>query len=221
MNAIVFMILFVVISSVPSALARWIATEGSSDRIRKLLAGGMIAVSLLYNIYYFSPPIFRVAESLPLQVCDLLGFVAALALSTRWRPARATLVLSAIPFISQAVLTPVGDQQALSLRTWLYWTFHGYIFACFMFELLVARFKPRVRDLGWLFVVDFGYVALIGMLDVRFGWNYGYIGHIKPAAATLVDLLGPWPARTFSMLALAMLLQTICFFMFKKRRPRT
>jgi hypothetical integral membrane protein (TIGR02206 family) len=221
MNIVSRAVLFVLVSSVPTVLARWIATDESSERIRELLAVGMITVTLVYNVYYFSPSNFRVAESLPLQVCDLLGLVAALALSNRWRMARSILLLSAIPFVSQAVLTPVGAQQIPSLRTWLYWTFHGFIFACFLFELLVERFRPNARDLAWVFATDVCYVVLIGCLNTLFDWNYGYLGNSKPDTATLINLLGPWPFRIISMLTLAMLFQTICFFMLKGRGPNT
>jgi hypothetical integral membrane protein (TIGR02206 family) len=221
MTVIACTLMFVALASIPSAIAILAASDRHHELIRRLVAGGMVAVTILYNAYYLSPSNFRVAESLPLQVCDLLGIIAALALSVRWRMARAILIMSTLPFVSQAVLTPVGDQEALSLRTWLYWTFHGFIFACFLFDVIVARFRPQPSDLVKVLAFDICYVALISGLDVTFGWNYGYIGDTKPETATLIDVLGPWPFRIFSMLALAMLFQTICFLIFKGRGPHT
>jgi len=213
--------LFVALSAVPTLLA-WHDPGGRRRAgIRASLGVAMILVTLVYNLYYFSPARFQPGLSLPLQVCDLLGFAAILSLTTSWRMPRVLLLLSALPFVAQAVFTPVGEQHPTALRTWLYWGFHGVIFATFLFELRFTRLFLHWRDLAGLFLLDLAYVGAISLLNIGFGWNYGYIGNASPEIPTVVALLGPWPGRIAVMTGLAMLLQTICFFLFARRIPRT
>ena len=48
------------------------------------------------------------------------------------------------------------------------------------------------------------YGGLVLPLDVMFGVNYGYVGPTKPQKPTLIDALGPWPARVFVIVGLTM-----------------
>lgn len=202
------MLIFSVIGMIlPIILCRtgWLSVEKCSTGFGWL----MWVLWIGYNIYYFYPSNFDWQKSLPLHVCDLLGPISAVALLTSRRLVRSLLFFSAIPFALQAIATPTGNQDPATLRFWLYWLLHAGILSASMFDFFVRDYSPKIRDLGNAIVVDLCYAAAIVPLDVAFSWNYGYLGPSKPDTTTALDFLGPWPARIVSIIAVAVLLQTM------------
>ena len=53
----------------------------------------------------------------------------------------------------------------------------------------------RCADYGIACAAAALYVAIVLPLDLAFDWNYGFVGKGKPEVRTIVDVLGPWPAR--------------------------
>ena len=160
-----------------------------------------------YNAYYFSPSHFDWQVSLPLQVCDILGPGAAIAVAFGFRPARAVLYFCALPLAGQAVLTPTGDQNPAALRFWLYWTMHAGILALSALDLIVLEFRPTLRDYISVVLMDALYAVVIIPIDILLGWNYGYLGDKVPDTLTAISILGPWPQRIFVILAVVIVLQ--------------
>lgn len=174
------------------------------------MLGGFIAVVVvLYNIYYFMPSVFRWDTSLPLHICDLLGIACVLALFTRLRIARTFVYFFALPLASQAVITPVGNQDPTLPRFWLYWLLHTAILACSLYDLSVRNYRPTRCDFLHILGVDLCYVLLIVPLNVMFSWSYGYLGNVVPETDTAINLLGPWPWRILTMIAAGLALQTV------------
>ncbi len=218
------MILFAIGSA--CGVVAWGRRIKNGDVGGRRLGGAILAVWLLYNLYYFHPANFAWERSLPLQVCDILGVVAAAVLLRPFRLGRSILYFSAIPLTGQALLTPTGNQDPAELRFWLYWLLHAGIISCSLYDVVVNHYQPTVRDFLLVLIVDAAYVAIILPLDIAFGWNYGYLGLGTPEGYTAIDLLGPWPRRVVLMVALVGGLQ---FLMLKlwhigqrigQRRPR-
>jgi len=178
--------------------------KGRTESASKILGYGVLALWVGYNVYYFTPTVFRWDTSLPLHVCDLLGVIAALALIWRNSTARALLYFCALALAIQAIITPTGNQSPASLRFWLYWLLHACILAASIYDIAIVGFRPQLKDLRTALIADIAYVAVIVPLNIATGWNYGYLGNAKPDVATAVDLFGPWPARiVFMLLAVA------------------
>ncbi len=189
---------------------RWAITAKRKTRLKenvRLQAGLMTLLWVGYNIYYFAPSRFDWRVSLPLQVCDLLGPGAAIAIGFAYRPARAVLYFCALALAGQAVLTPTGDQNPSTLRFWLYWTMHSGILAFSVMDLVVLRFRPTLKDYVLVVAIDIFYALVIVPTDIAFDWNYGYLGNKIPDTVTAVSLFGPWPLRIFVMLAAVIAIQ--------------
>jgi hypothetical integral membrane protein (TIGR02206 family) len=182
---------------------RW----GTLRKWARTQAALMALLWMGYNAYYFSPSHFDWQVSLPLQVCDLLGPSAAIAVGLRLRTARSFLYFCALPLAGQAVLTPTGNQDPMRLRFWLYWALHAAILALSVSDLTILKFRPLFRDYLTVVLIDFLYAAVIVPVDMVFGWNYGYLGNSVPTTLTMVSFLGPWPRRIVVMLTLVIALQ--------------
>ncbi len=172
---------------------------------RRLWAGWLVivavtqAVSLWY--YVFWRP-FHWGHSLPLEVCDLMGFVALIALWTQNRVARIVLYYWTFALTTHAFVTPIVRQGPDSLRFWVFWVTHIVILASAVYDVAVNRFRPRGWDLGMTTLVLLLYGAVVIPLNVVTGFNYGFVGNSTPDTPTMVDVLGPWPLRLVWMFVL-------------------
>lgn len=189
----------------------FLKTDYQIHVMSRWIGGTTIAFWIFYNLYYFLPKNFVWSVSLPLHVCDIIGLIAGLALITNKRQFRALLYFISLALTSQALITPVGNQDPATLRFWLFWALHGGIIVCAFFDLVIRRFKPKLDDLLFSLGCSLTYVVLVFPINVIFGWNYGYIGNSMPDGSTLVAILGPWPWRVFSIFGLAILLQVTLF----------
>ena len=64
--------------------------------------------------------------------------------------------------------------------------------AAALFLVVGLGLWPRPRALPGLIAVTIAYAAFVGFLDAVTGADYMYL-RAKPASATLLDVMGPWP----------------------------
>jgi hypothetical integral membrane protein (TIGR02206 family) len=164
---------------------------------------GLAAATFVQTVTLW-PSRFDHWTSLPLHICDIVMFVAPLALLLGWRPLRAIayfwgLGLSSISFIFPDLHFGPGDFQF-----WVFWMAHATIVGTALYDITARGFRPRWRD--WLFVAGFSlfYVLVIFPVDVLFKLNYGYIGQTYKNQRSPVDVLGSWPLRVPLMVVLAL-----------------
>jgi uncharacterized membrane protein YwaF len=155
---------------------------GGETVLRRMLAALAVVYWAAYNIWWnWNGLDWR--TGLPLQVCDLNTLVAALALTTGWRWARATLYFWTAALTLQAFIQPALSAGPASLVFWAFWTAHTIIAACAVYDVVVRGFNH------WT------------------GGDYGYIGNPAPdiAVPPFVLMLGPWPQRAVILVLLAAL----------------
>jgi hypothetical integral membrane protein (TIGR02206 family) len=172
-----------------------------------ILRGGLAALAvaywLAYNIWWnwhgLDP-----RSGLPLQLCDINGLLAPLALLTGWRAARATLYFWTAALTVQAFIQPALTAGPASLVFWAFWTAHSLIAACAVYDIVVLGYRPCWSDLGRALLVSAAYVALVVPINSWLGANYGFLGN--PSAVReippFVQALGPWPRRAIILVAL-------------------
>jgi len=159
----------------------------------------------------------QVALSLPLQLCDVAIFVAALALWTRWQPLAEVTYFWGLAGTIQALLTPDLPQHFPSYPYFQYYIAHGGVVAAALVLVVGLRQHPRRWAVGWVAGLTVGYAALVGFVDAVTGADYMYL-RSKPPSATLLDFLGPWPWYILSAAAIAICLFAILDAPFRLRR---
>jgi hypothetical integral membrane protein (TIGR02206 family) len=161
-------------------------------------------VSLAVNAWWFWPGHFRLAKSLPLELCDVVGVIAPLALYTGKRPLRALLQLWGLGLCTQWVFTPVTPTGPATLAYWLSFALHASILGSAAFDLLARGFVATWREWRLALLLGTAYLAAMVTVDLALirwgapsaaGANYGYVGPSTPQAPTIVEALGPWPLR--------------------------
>jgi hypothetical integral membrane protein (TIGR02206 family) len=132
------------------------------------------------------------AQSLPLQLCDVAIFVAAAALWTRIPILVEVTYFWGLAGTVQALLTPDLPQRFPSYPYWQYYIAHGGVVAAALILVVGLRVHPRpwavVRVAGLTLV----YAGILLAVDTAAGANYMYL-RVKPPSPTLLDVLGPWP----------------------------
>lgn len=192
---------------------RWLsrASDGRDPhgvRKERLLSvwwgGGVVGINIASIVYWLMPERYDVRISLPLQLCDLACAMTPLVFLTTWRLPRALVYFWGIGLSTQAFVTPTLDEPPPSARYWLFWLVHLAIVGSAVYDLIVRRFRPTWQELLWALGVSVTWAGLMVWLNEALGSNYGYVGRGDPNSPTIVDLLGPWPARVFVMAAIGM-----------------
>lgn len=162
-----------------------------------------LAIYVAYMAWLLLPKNFDWEESLPLQFCDMGMLVAAGALLTRRRWLRGLLYFWMMVFTLQAFVTPVLLKGPATPDFWLFWGAHTAIANAAIYDLVVGKFRPALEDAIRCYVISFFYAAALLVLDNLTGWNYGYVGPLKPSTPTLLDALGDYPLRVVWMVLIA------------------
>jgi len=130
--------------------------------------------------------------ALPFQLCDAAIFVSAAALWSRRQILVEVTYFWGLAGTIQAIITPDLPQHFPSFPFIQYYVAHGGVVAAALFLVVGLGQWPRRRAVVWVMAVTIAYVGCVGLLDAVTGADYLYL-RAKPASATLLDLLGPWP----------------------------
>jgi hypothetical integral membrane protein (TIGR02206 family) len=153
----------------------------------------MFCVALVYKLIRLD-----IQTSIPIQLCDIAELMAAYALWTQRHTACAITYYWGLFLSSQALLTPdIGTptEGAPDFPHHLFVTFfalHVLVVWAAIYVTWGLRTRPTWRDFRFTVAVTMTWVALTFTFNVIAGTNYGYL-NAKPAAASVLDLLGPWP----------------------------
>jgi hypothetical integral membrane protein (TIGR02206 family) len=141
------------------------------------------------------PSRFSVQTALPLHICDIVMFVAPLALLLRWRKLRIIAYFWGLGLSSLSFIYPDLQFGPADFQFWVFWTAHATIIGSALYDVTARGLRPNWRD--WRFAVGSSivYVAVIFPIDALFRLDYGYIGKGLNGRQSLASFLGPWPWR--------------------------
>lgn len=197
----------------------WRGTD-RERRLRLALVWSIVASQMATIAWFMMPARFDWGVSLPLQICDVLPWVGAIAL---WRGsawARSVAYFVGIGLTTQAFVSPTVRSGLLSVHFWLFWTVHAQILGCGLYAALVQGWRPGPREYGLAVVWLWCYTALVLPFDIVTGLNYGFIGHTKPLVPTAIDAMGAWPGRLVLMFAVVHAMMGLLLLPWLVRRLR-
>lgn len=189
---------------VPIALALPVRARGDARLARVIqlgFAAELIATWILWYWLIVERGWISAETLLPMQLCDWAAITSIVALLFRSQLAYELGYFWALSGTLQALLTPELFYDFPDLRFVVFFAFHGGAIAAMLYLTFALRMRPRLRSLPRVIAWSlFYFVAAIATNRV-FGTNFGYLSH-KPAAASLMDLMGPWPIYNFVLLGL-------------------
>ncbi len=185
-----------ILAAVPlAAVALAAATRrrpGAERPVRLALAAVLAANELAWYVHAFRSGWVRPPHGLPLDLCDVVLWLTVWALAAP-RPALLEVVYYlGLAGSGMALLTPDPGDALGSYAGAKFFVAHGGVVAAILFLVLAGALRPRPGSWGRVFLWVNAYAALVALFDWRFGTNYMYLRE-KPASASLLDALGPWP----------------------------
>jgi hypothetical integral membrane protein (TIGR02206 family) len=165
---------------------RWTAV------VAAFVAAGIVITELSWQPYVLANHSWSAALSLPVQLCDVGGFVAAAALL--WRQA---LLVEVAYFWGlggtvQALLTPDLRDHFPSFPYLQFYATHDLVVLAALFLVIGLRLQPRAGAVRRIFLLTVAFAAVIGVVDLVTGGNYLYLRQV-PAQGSLLSVMGPWP----------------------------
>jgi len=213
----------VIIALIPSAAAglAWCARRSllSGNWIRLAMGAGVAANELIWYVYRYSHEGLRFPEGLPLQLCDFTLWLTVTAALTRKLWCFEVAYFTGIGGASMAVLTPDLWEPFPSYPTVYFFLAHGGVIATLLYLVWAKILRPQPGGIWRALAISNAFAAVIGIFNAIFGTNYLYLCR-KPASASLLDYLGPWPVYILAGEAVALLVFFLLALPFGLRAKR-
>ena len=163
----------------------------SGRTARFALGYGLAVNELVWWVFRYSHEGVHLVN-LPLQLCDITLWAAALACVTLVPTIVEFAYFAGLAGSGMALLTPDLWTPWPSYPAIYFFVVHGgIVVACAV--LAFGGIAPLRRGAMWrAFRLLLAYTAAVGAFNAIFGTNYMYLCR-KPRNASLLDALGPWP----------------------------
>jgi hypothetical integral membrane protein (TIGR02206 family) len=190
-----------------------------ADGVAAFIAIGIVVAELSWQPYVLTNHQWSAASSLPVQLCDVGGFIAALALVTRQALLVEVAYFWGLGGTAQALLTPDLRDHFPSFPYIQFYATHDLVVLAALLLVIGYRVTPRAGAVRRIFLLTVGFTLTIAGVDLVTGGNYMYLRQI-PAGGSLLNLLGPWPWYIVGGVLLAVLALVLLDAPFALRRHR-
>ena len=213
MVAILVVVAMLLCVAARRAPGRWI------DAVAAIIALTLVVAELSWQPYVVANGTWSTASSLPVQLCDVAGFVAAAALL--WRQ----ILLVEVAYFwglggtLQAVLTPDLKDHFPSFPYLQFYVTHDLVILAALFLVFGLALQPRPGAVRRTFVLTVVFAIVVGVIDLATGGNYMYLRQV-PASGSLLDLMGPWPWYIAAGAVLTLVALAILYAPFRVSRLR-
>lgn len=188
---------------------------------QKLIRIGMAAILIInelgWHLWNAINGQWTIQTMLPLHLCSLFVFLSAVMLVTRSYRIFEFAYFLGIGGAIQALITPdAGIYGFPHYRFFQTMISHGLIVSAPIYMLVVERYRPTLRSLGKVVLWGNVYFLIVFALNFLLNSNYMYLAH-KPATASALDYLGPWPLYLLWLELIALALFLLMFLPFAGR----
>ncbi|WP_370179204.1 TIGR02206 family membrane protein [Rhodococcus wratislaviensis] len=212
----------IVLFVVGAAILVWLGrrqTESQARRLGRVLAVLTAAIYGATLVHFSIPP--TIADSVPLRLTDLATVAAACALWSRAQWAYALTYYWGLVLSTQALISPVLTGPDFPHYQFLaFWAIHLLVVWAAIYLTWGRRMRPRWRSYRFTVLVTVVWAAATFTFNSIAGTNYGFLNR-KPATATLLDVLGPWPVYLVTATMLILVVWALMTWPWERARRRT
>jgi hypothetical integral membrane protein (TIGR02206 family) len=176
-------------------VARWgRAHRGTARELhaRRSFAVCVAVLGVGMQAYQLTPGDFSLKTSLPLQLCDMATVAAVVALWSRSARAAAFTYYVGLTLTIQGIITPSLAEAFPHPRFFGFWLLHFAVVWAAAYLTWGLGLRPDWRLYRWSAAATALWAGCVLAFNSVTGTNYGYLNR-KPASASALDLLGPWP----------------------------
>lgn len=183
--------------------------------IRTTLGAFLLLNEIVWYVYQIHHGYLHFPGQLPLQLCDVAVWLAALSVLSRSAWSFDLVWYWGLAGAGMALLTPDLWTPFPSYLAIAFFLSHGGVVATILFLAWSGLARPRPGSVWRAFLALNAVAAAIGAFDAVFGTNYFYLRQ-RPSHASLLDLLGPWPIYILVAEPLVLLLFWILWLPFRR-----
>ncbi|OCB44771.1 hypothetical protein A5721_19070 [Mycobacterium vulneris] len=166
-------------------------TEPQSRLLGRVLGAVTAAIYVAMFAYTLVPP--SIERSVPLRLTDLATVVGAYALWSQRHWAYVLTYYWGLVLSTQALISPVLKSPDFPHYEFLaFWSIHLLVVWAAIYLTWGRGMRPHWRDYRLVVVVTAAWAGVTMAFNGIAGTNYGFL-NAKPATASLLDLMGPWP----------------------------
>jgi hypothetical integral membrane protein (TIGR02206 family) len=163
------------------------------DRVARLgFAAFLTAGWICWLILFAQRGWLTIGNGLPLNLCDWACTALIVALLTRGQFAYELGYFWGLGGTLQGMITPDLAYDFPDPQFLFFFGEHGGIIAALLYLTLGTGLRPRPSSLPRVAVATLLYATIAGIADWWLGTNYGFL-RAKPAGASLLSFLAPWP----------------------------
>jgi len=186
----------------------------------------IFGISLIPLIGYLSNVIFpliegdfNLQEDLPVHVCRVLAIATPVVIWYNKRYWMRIFYFWILAGTLNANITPDVEYTFPHWTYFNYWMVHSFLVIIPMYYVFVFKMKITFNDLKNAFWMANIFLISTYFINVVLGSNYMY-SRAKPPAATILDVMGPWPVYLITGQLLALILFFLLYlpFYFNARR---
>jgi hypothetical integral membrane protein (TIGR02206 family) len=190
----------------------------AARRFSRMLAVPVLALQLAIQAYSMTE--FGIDHGLPLQLSDLAAFVTAYALWSHRPWAYALTYYWGLTLSTQALVSPaLRGEDFPSLGFLAFWLIHLFVVWAAIYLTWGLRMRPDWRSYRFAVVATFCWAAVAFVFNAIADTNYGFL-NAKPAQASLLDVLGPWPWYLLPEIALVLTVWALMTWPWERARVR-
>jgi hypothetical integral membrane protein (TIGR02206 family) len=196
----------IAVFAIGSGLLVWVGrsqTESQARRLGRILGAATAAIYGVMLVHSLMPP--TIGDSVPLRLTDLASVAAAYALWSQRQWAFALTYYWGLTLSTQALISPVLKSPDFPNYEFLgFWAIHLLVVWAAIYLTWGRRMRPSWRSYRFVVVVTVVWAAATFTFNSIAGTNYGFLNG-KPDTASLLDVLGPWPAYLLTAAALILI----------------
>jgi hypothetical integral membrane protein (TIGR02206 family) len=211
-----------VVFAIGSAALVWIGrrqTESQARLLGRSLGALTMAIFSVALVYKFAQP--TIAQSVPLQLCDIAELTAAYALWSQRKWAFALTYYWGLPLSSQALITPDLNGPDFPSHSFLtFFALHLLIVWAAIYLTWGIGMRPNWRNYRFAVITTLAWGAFTLLFNTIAGSDYGFLNR-KPLNASMLDFLGPWPFYVLAEVAIVGAVWALMTWPWelKRRRP--
>lgn len=178
---------------------------GTGWAVRLGLVAGLLGLAGCELWRGFSEGWLRLAEALPLHLCDAALVLAVIALVLRNRTAALLLYFWTAAGTLLAMLTPDLRYGFPSPDFLVFFGLHGLALSAAAVAVLGLGLVPAEGAWWRAFLLTLAYAGSVALANLVLDTNFMYL-RAKPAQPTLLDTFGAWPNYLLGAALLALVL---------------